>query len=53
MNEGLPRRGSHRRRLLPKFKENIISDNTKWIVDHADFSGLMNEFRFAEKVAKT
>ena len=52
MTEALPK-GSHRRRLLPKFKEHIISDSTKWIIDHADFSGLMNEFRYAEKCAKT
>jgi len=52
MQESLPK-GSNRRRILPKFKENIVSDNTKWIIDHADYNGLMNEFRFNEKIPKT
>ena len=52
MQELLPK-GSNRRRHLPKFKENLISDDTKWVIEHADFTGLMNEFRFNEKVAKT
>ena len=52
MQEALPRSGM-RRRLLPKFKENMISDNTKWLIENADFTGLMNEFRFNEKTSKT
>lgn len=50
--QGIQAKG-HRRRQLPKFQENIISDDTKWIIDHADFTGLMNEFKFDEKVSKT
>ena len=52
LHEPIPR-GTIRRRLLPKFKENIISENTKWVIENPDFTGLMNEFRFNEKVAKT
>jgi hypothetical protein len=48
MQEGKPRR-KNRRRVVPKFKENIITDKTKWIFDNSDFTGLMNEFRYQEK----
>ena len=48
MQEALPRGGMRRRLLLPKFKENMISDHTKWVIENADFTGLMNEFRFNE-----
>ena len=52
MQEALPR-GGMRRRLLPKFKENLISENTKWLIENADFTGVMNEFRFCERTSKT
>ena len=55
MNEARPiRTGGRRGRLLiPKFKEKIITDQTNWIIDHPDFNGMMNEFRFHEKTSKT
>ena len=38
---------------MPKFKENIITEGTRWLVDQPDFNGMMNEFRFHEKKSKT
>lgn len=53
MNEAKPRR-ENRRRVIPKFKEVLITDDTKWIYDNSDFTGLMNEFYYQEKpYAKT
>eukprot|EP00347_Sterkiella_histriomuscorum_P005467 403356505 len=53
MKEGIPKdlRFRNRRRLqnLPKFKEHIITADTKWQIENADFSALMNEFRVFEK----
>ena len=34
--------------MLPKFKEKLITDDTKWIIDQPDFNGMMHEFRFHE-----
>ena len=34
---------------MPKFKENLVTDTTKWIMENTDYTGLMNEFRFQEK----
>jgi helix-turn-helix protein len=49
MNEAKPYRQTGRRRnVFPKFKENIINDDTKWVVDQPDFNGMMHEFRFHE-----
>lgn len=53
MEDGKPRR-ENRRRVVPKFREIIITDDTKWIYDNSDFTGLMNEFYYQEKpFAKT
>ncbi len=38
---------------MPKFKENIITEGTRWLIDQPDFNGMMNEFRFHEKTSKT
>ena len=48
MDEAKPRR-ENRRRFYPKFKEILITDDTKWIYDKSDFTGLMNEFYYQEK----
>lgn len=55
MNEAKPiRTGGRRGRIvMPKFKENIITEGTKWLIDQPDFNGMMNEFRFHEKTSKT
>lgn len=29
----------------PKYKEHIITEKTKWIIENTDYSGMMNEFR--------
>lgn len=34
--------------MLPKFKEKLITEDTKWIIDQPDFNGMMHEFRFHE-----
>ena len=34
---------------MPKFKEIMISETTKWKIENADFSNLMDEFRIYEK----
>ena len=49
MNEGLSR-ANVRRRQIPKLKEHLIGDQTKWIIEHTDYTGMMNEFRFNEKL---
>lgn len=38
---------------MPKFKENIITDETRWIFENSDFTGLMNEFRYKEMPVAT
>ena len=55
MNEAKPIRtgGRRGRTILPKFKENIITEGTRWLIDQPDFNGMMNEFRFYEKKSKT
>lgn len=55
MNEAKPiRTGGRRGRIImPKFKENIITEGTRWLIDQPDFNGMMNEFRFHEKKSKT
>ncbi|CDW82012.1 zinc finger domain protein [Stylonychia lemnae] len=55
MREGIPRqlRQNNRRRQqqkLPKFKEHIISQSTKWQVENADHSAMMNEFGLFENI---
>lgn len=51
MSEAKPIRvpGNPRRRKFPKFKEKVITGDTRWVFENADFSGLMNEFRYQEK----
>ena len=40
---------NQRRRKFPKFKEKVISDDTRWVMDNSDFTGMMNEFKYQEK----
>ncbi len=51
MSEAKPIRvpGNPRRRKFPKFKEKVVTGQTRWVFENADFTGLMNEFRFQEK----
>ena len=38
--------------MLPKFKEKMITEETKWIIEQPDFNGMMHEFRFHETLNK-
>lgn len=37
---------------MPKFKEHVITLETKWRIENADFSSLMNEFKGMEILTK-
>jgi len=50
MRQAVARMIPGRRRVLHKFREGIITDKTKWVVEKADFTGLMNEFKYEELV---
>jgi hypothetical protein len=50
MRQAVARMIPGRRRVLLKFREGIITDKTKWVVEKADFTGLMNEFKYEELV---